>query len=61
ELCIQGMHWELCYIFQAIKSKTFGELVTRAHEIEMSFNWKEDDYLVDAKNDDGDDDDDATS
>ncbi|KAL0394853.1 UNVERIFIED_CONTAM: hypothetical protein Slati_4451500 [Sesamum latifolium] len=56
ELCIQGMHWELCYILQAIKSKTFGELVTQANRIEMSFNCKEDEYLVDV-NDDGDDDD----
>ncbi|KAL0439283.1 UNVERIFIED_CONTAM: hypothetical protein Slati_2411300, partial [Sesamum latifolium] len=38
ELCIQDMHWELCYILQAIKPKTSGELATRAHEIEMSFN-----------------------
>ncbi|KAL0462780.1 UNVERIFIED_CONTAM: hypothetical protein Slati_0165600 [Sesamum latifolium] len=57
ELCIQGMHWELCYILQAIKPKTFGELATRAHGIEMSFNCKEDEYLVDASEDDGDDDD----
>ncbi|KAL0440216.1 UNVERIFIED_CONTAM: hypothetical protein Slati_2504600 [Sesamum latifolium] len=57
ELCIQVMHWELCYILQAIKSKTFGELATRAHGIEMSFNCKEDEYLVDASDDDGDGDD----
>ncbi|KAL0411910.1 UNVERIFIED_CONTAM: hypothetical protein Slati_3780700 [Sesamum latifolium] len=57
ELCIQGMHWELCYILQAIKSKTFEELATRAHRIEMSFNCKEDECLVDASEDDGDDDD----
>ncbi|KAL0421926.1 UNVERIFIED_CONTAM: hypothetical protein Slati_3215500 [Sesamum latifolium] len=57
ELCIQGMHSELCYILQAIKPKTFGELATRAHGIEMSFNCKEDEYLVDASEDDGDDDD----
>ncbi|KAK4406348.1 hypothetical protein Sango_0641300 [Sesamum angolense] len=46
EFCIQDMHWELCYILQVIKSKTFGELATRAHGIEMSFNCKEDEYLV---------------
>ncbi|KAL0414177.1 UNVERIFIED_CONTAM: hypothetical protein Sradi_1619400 [Sesamum radiatum] len=57
ELCIHGMHWELCYILQAIKPKTFGELATRAHGIEMSFNCKEDEYLDDASEDDGDDDD----
>ncbi|KAL0402638.1 UNVERIFIED_CONTAM: hypothetical protein Slati_4293700 [Sesamum latifolium] len=61
ELCIQGMHWELCYILQAIKPKTFGELATRAHGIEMSFNCKEDAYLVNVNDEDGgDDDDDAT-
>ncbi|KAL0462206.1 UNVERIFIED_CONTAM: hypothetical protein Slati_0108200 [Sesamum latifolium] len=42
ELCIQGIHWELCYTLQAIIPNTFGELATRAHGIEMSFNCKED-------------------
>ncbi|KAL0401866.1 UNVERIFIED_CONTAM: hypothetical protein Slati_4216500 [Sesamum latifolium] len=56
ELCIQGMYWKLCYILQAIKPKTFGELATRAYGIEMSFNCKEDEYLVDAIEDNGDDD-----
>ncbi|KAK4384590.1 hypothetical protein Sango_3045500 [Sesamum angolense] len=55
EMCIQGMHWELCYILQAIKPKTFEELATRAHGIEMSFNYKEDEYSVDPNDDDGDD------
>ncbi|KAL0292801.1 UNVERIFIED_CONTAM: hypothetical protein Sradi_6972900 [Sesamum radiatum] len=55
ELCIQGMYWELCYVLQAIKPMTFGELATRAHEIEMSFNCEEDEYLVDVSDDDGDD------
>ncbi|KAK4388158.1 hypothetical protein Sango_2422400 [Sesamum angolense] len=49
-----GMHWELCYILQAIKPNTFEDLVTRAHGIEMSVNCKEDEYSVDP-NDDGDD------
>ncbi|KAL0291247.1 UNVERIFIED_CONTAM: hypothetical protein Scaly_2645400 [Sesamum calycinum] len=57
ELCIQDMHWELYYILQAIKSKTFGELATRAHGIEMSFNCKKDEYLVDTNDDDGDNED----
>ncbi|KAL0284731.1 UNVERIFIED_CONTAM: hypothetical protein Sangu_2811700 [Sesamum angustifolium] len=55
EICIQGMHWELCYNLQAIKPKTFEELATRAHGIEMSFNCKEDEYSVDPNDDDGDD------
>ncbi|KAK4381756.1 hypothetical protein Sango_2937800 [Sesamum angolense] len=55
EMCIQGMHWELCYILQAIKPNTFEELATRAHGIEMSFNCKEDEYSVDPNDDDGDD------
>ncbi|KAL0396483.1 UNVERIFIED_CONTAM: hypothetical protein Scaly_0096700 [Sesamum calycinum] len=55
EMCIQGMHWELCYILQAIKPNNFKELATRAHGIEMSFNCKEDEYSVDPNDDDGDD------
>ncbi|KAL0392783.1 UNVERIFIED_CONTAM: hypothetical protein Sradi_2501100 [Sesamum radiatum] len=55
EMCIQGMHWELYYILQAIKLNTFEELATRAHGIEMSFNCKEDEYSVDPNDDDGDD------
>ncbi|KAK4391586.1 hypothetical protein Sango_1936400 [Sesamum angolense] len=54
EMSIQGMHWELCYILQAIKPKTFEELATRAHGIEMSFNCKKDEYSVYPNDDDGD-------
>ncbi|KAL0284393.1 UNVERIFIED_CONTAM: hypothetical protein Sangu_2473500 [Sesamum angustifolium] len=54
EMCIQGMHWELCYILQAIKPKAFEELAIRGHGIEMSFNCKEDEYSVDPNDDDGD-------
>ncbi|KAH9602429.1 hypothetical protein KSS87_013028 [Heliosperma pusillum] len=38
EMCINGMNWDLLYILNGIKPKSFQELATRAHDMEITIN-----------------------
>ncbi|KAM1305606.1 hypothetical protein ACFX2F_023124 [Malus domestica] len=52
EICIQSMHWGLHYILQGIKPRTFEELATRSHDMELSINnYGEKEPITDFKKD----------
>jgi len=36
EMCTQGMEWNLLYVLQMSKPRTFQELATKAHDMEMT-------------------------
>ncbi|KAM1056648.1 hypothetical protein ACFX13_030790 [Malus domestica] len=52
EMCIQGMQWGLQYILQGIRPRTFEELATRAHDMELSITHHgKNEPIADYKND----------
>jgi len=36
EMCTQGMHWDLLYVLQMSKPRTFQELMTKTHDMEVT-------------------------
>ena len=38
EMCIQGMHLEILYILKGIKPKSFEDIATHAHDMELSMS-----------------------
>jgi len=38
EMCAQGMEWDILYALQVNKPKTFQQLATRAHDMEVTIS-----------------------
>jgi len=53
EMCAQGMEWDLLYVLQMSKPRTFQELATKAYDMEMTFasHYSKSSSLLDSRKD----------